>query len=300
MRFLTNLFVDVLGIMPEPIIWRFAKKYIAGSELRHGLEVQADLHAANFTTTMDILGEDSEVTEDAEKSVVEYEKLIAGVAKSGIPSNISVKLTQMGLTFEPDTTAQRIQRLAELSAENGLFFRIDIEDSTTTDITFEIYRNLRKKIPRVGTAVQAYMKRTVNDVDKMLNEGPTDLRICKGIYKEHPDIAFRDRQEIRKNFMTIIRQVMDGGGYPAIATHDDWVIDESLKEIKKRDLKPEQYEFQMLYGVGEKLRKQLIADGHRVRVYIPFGDAWKAYSLRRFRENPTLGYYVIKNIFLPR
>ncbi len=299
MSIITDKLVAIIGKMPDALIWRFAQRYIAGSELIHGLEAMRQLHERNRLITMDILGEDTRCDDDAEHAVSEYLELIDGITSTNLSANISVKLTQLGLKLDYGRTLERVRKLAKYATENGFFFRMDMEDSTTTDQTFRLYWDLRIEYPRTGTVVQAYLKRSLDDVKTLLSGGHTDLRICKGIYVESPEIAYKDYQQIRENYLAILRIILDGNGYPAIATHDRWLIDQALNEINARKLDPHAYEFQMLYGIGDRIQQDLIRAGHRVRVYVPFGAAWKAYSMRRFRENPTLAWYVLKNLIVP-
>jgi proline dehydrogenase len=297
MGFVTSGLVSILNTLPEFVVWRFAERYIAGSEMKDGLRVMSDLNSHNLLTTMDILGESTENLEIAHSAANQYLDLIRLISDTEFRSHISLKLTQMGLNLSFNAAHDHAVKIAQSANAKGLFFRLDMEDAQTTDQIFEIYRSLRKKLPEVGVVVQAYLKRSVDDVESLMRDHSVNLRICKGIYKESPKIAFQNRQEIRTNYIKILRIILDGGGYPAIATHDTWLIDAALGEIIKRKLTPEKYEFQMLHGVGEHLRQNLLKNGHRVRIYVPFGPAWMAYSLRRFRENPVLLAYVIKNLF---
>jgi proline dehydrogenase len=299
MSLITNLLVDLLGLFPDGLIWRFARPYIAGPSLSAGLLSQAALNKAGYLATMDLLGEDTLSDGDAENAVAHYLALATGIAESGSQANVSLKLTQMGLNLSYDQTLARVGRIHGACLDQDLFMRIDIEDSSTTDRTFDLYKTLRSQSATVGVAIQAYLKRSLADISDLCDAGSLNVRICKGIYRESPEIAYTDRQQIRENFLALMGHVLDRGGYPALATHDDRLIDAALADIKKRALTPDQYEFQMLLGVGDKLRETLIRAGHRVRIYIPYGEAWKAYSLRRFKENPTLAYYIFKNLLRP-
>lgn len=296
MSFVTHSLVDLLTKLPEPFIWRFARRYIAGSTLDHGLRVAADLKRNGFLTTLDVLGEDIEHEHEADQALQNYLDLIAALPVRGLVRNISLKLSQFGQKLNPGTMESRIMTLMKSAAEHDLFVRIDMEDASTTTATVKLYSTLRQQYARTGTVIQACLKRSFDDIVALQNEGQTNLRICKGIYIEDPAIAYRDRQMIRDNYMRLIRQMFDGGSYVGIATHDEWLIQESLKEIKSRKISSERYEFQMLLGVGESMRRELISNGHPLRVYIPYGVTWKAYSFRRFRENPKLAWYVVKNL----
>jgi proline dehydrogenase len=300
MGLLTNTMVSIIGSFPEMVIWRIARRYIAGSQIQHGIEAMEMLAGRDILSTMDILGEDTARDSDADSSVEEYKMLIEAISKTDVKANISIKPTQMGLNLDPDNAADRMMSLARAASNAGLFLRLDIEDSTTTDQTFRIYDAIRQATEKSGAAIQAYLKRSCEDVDRLSAKGPVNMRICKGIYRESEEIAFHNRQKIRENFLELIRMVFDREGYPAIATHDKWVIREALTEIKRRNLQNDQYEFQMLYGVRERMWEELRDAGHRIRIYVPFGIAWRAYSLRRFQENPRLAYYVIKNFVMPR
>ncbi len=302
MSWITNSFVDLLGTFPDGFIWRFAKPYIAGASLSEALEARDRLEAAGYWATMDLLGEDTFAAGDAEAAVEAYLDLVTGIGalpQRTRPTNVSLKLTQMGLNLDFDQTLARVSRIQTACEAQGLFMRIDIEDSSTTDRTFDLYQRLRRKSDKVGLAIQSYLKRSLDDAADLAEPGGLNIRICKGIYKEAPAIAYQDRQQVRDNYIALMCAVLDRGGYPALATHDEWLIDAALFEIERRQLPPQDYEFQMLLGVGDKLRARLQSDGHPVRIYIPYGEAWKAYSLRRFKENPLLAYYIFKNLLRP-
>lgn len=299
MSWITNSFVDLLGKFPDGFIWRFARQYIAGASLTDGLRSKQSLNEAGYLATMDLLGEDTFVTADADQAVNQYLALVAGIAESDQAANVSLKLTQMGLNLDYEETLARVSRIHAACQERKLFMRIDIEDSTTTDRTMALYTSLRRQSPDVGIAIQSYLRRSLDDIADLCEAGSLNIRICKGIYRESAAIAYHDRQQIRDNYLALMNAVLDRGGYPALATHDAWLVEAAIAEIAKRNLPTDRYEFQMLLGVGEKLRERLRQDGHRVRIYVPYGEAWKAYSLRRFKENPLLAYYIFKNLLRP-
>ncbi|MBN1879138.1 proline dehydrogenase family protein [bacterium] len=299
MGFLSNMFVDLIDKFPDKMIWKFARRYIAGSDLASGLAVRAKLFDEGMDNTMDILGEDTINMDQAESSYRQYCDLITGMSHSGIPGNISLKLTQLGLKIDQTFTRQKVFELAHRASEKGFFFRFDMEDSTTTTQTLDLYRDLRQEISECGVVIQAYLKRSESDVRSLLEAKPANIRICKGIYRESTDIAWNDRQTIRESYLHLLNLVFDMGGYPAIATHDPYLIRKAMDEVSRRKLPPDRYEFQMLHGVGFGWRRSILQDGHRLRIYIPFGEAWRAYSFRRFRENPKLAIYVMKNLIAP-
>ncbi len=296
MGFLTHAMVDLIGIMPESLIWRFARRYIAGSTLSDGLAEATELLNGGYATTLDVLGEDISQDREADQALENYRRLVEALSEKDLIRNISLKLSQFGLKLNANAMESRIFSLVDWAREHDCFVRIDMEDSSTTTRTIDLYRTIRKRYDRVGTVIQACLRRSIDDVATLQKEGATNLRICKGIYIEDSSIAYRDYQEVRDNYMKLVRQMFDGGSFIGLATHDDWLIDQCLLEIRRRGFASDRYEFQMLLGVGEHLRKDLIREGHCVRVYIPFGEAWKAYSLRRFRENPKIAWYVIKNL----
>ncbi len=223
-------------------------------------------------------------------------QVLDAIEANGVNGNLSLKLTQMGLKIDKAACIENVAEIVDRAKKYKNFVRIDMEDSSCTDDTIEICLKMRERYPRVGTVIQAYLKRSENDV-KMLAEKGVNLRICKGIYDEPASIAYKDREEIRRNYMKLVEIMMDHNVYVAIATHDKVLIDHAYQEIARRGLNPDQYEFQMLLGVAEKLRKQILNDGHYLRVYVPFGEHWYPYSLRRMKENPELAGYIVKNLF---
>ncbi|MBN1296171.1 proline dehydrogenase family protein [bacterium] len=299
MRYVTNRIVDLIEKMPDALIWRFARRYIAGVDYEAALQAMREIQADGMLATMDVLGEDTNSETSADAACRDYLDLIRAMNQANLPGNVSLKPTQLGLKLKADVAFERIRNVAIHANRSGYFFRLDMEDATTTDRTIEWYRRLRRELPQTGIVIQAYLKRSPEDVRNLMDEGSANIRICKGIYRESSDIAFSSRDLIRKRFLELLRMILDAKSYPAIATHDPFLIRGALEEIRRRKLAPEDYEFQMLHGVGFGWRKKLLADGHRLRIYVPFGAAWRAYSLRRFRENPTLALYVLKNLVVP-
>ena len=213
-----------------------------------------------------------------------------------LEGNISVKLTALGLSIDPRFGRTNLWRVVKSAADRHIFVRIDMEDSPHTTETLEIYDELRREF-NVGVAVQAYLKRTMDDVIRLMAKGPANFRLCKGIYVEPEEIAYKGREEIRKNYMALLDRMLAGGAYVGIATHDEVLLNRSEELIKKYRLTREQYEFQMLLGVRHDLRRQLLSHGHRIRTYVPFGDAWYGYSTRRLKENPQIAGYIVKSFF---
>jgi proline dehydrogenase len=239
-----------------------------------------------------VLGEEITRREEATALLAEYEAVFETIEREQLDSNVSVKLTGLGLNLDHDFCRENVAELVREAAARGNFVRIDMEDSTTTSETLEIYRELRDLgLDNVGVVFQAYMKRTLADVAD-LGELRPNVRVCKGIYVEPPDIAFQEFEMVRLNFVEAVSVLLDLGAYVAVATHDDWLIGEALALIEERSLGPHDYEFQMLLGVRPELGDELVREGHRLRIYVPYGRQWYEYSLRRLQENPKIAGYI--------
>jgi proline dehydrogenase len=298
MPVLNKLIVNVLPLIPKSIVGQVAKRYIAGTTLSDGIRVVKDLNANGMLTTMDLLGED--VNDDREATQVKTNILpiLRAIKENGLRSNMSIKPTQLGLKINKDLCYRNIREIISEASSLGNFVRIDMEDATTTDDTLDLYRRLRKEgFTNMGVVIQAYMRRSESDVRALVKEG-TNFRLCKGIYNESPQIAYKGRQEIRDNYVKLLRMMVEGGSYVGIATHDDFLIDAATSLIQNVNLDKNKYEFQMLLGVRESRRDQIVKDGHRLRVYVPYGEQWYAYSTRRLKENPMMAWYITKAIFV--
>ena len=297
-----NLFnkavVGILPVFPKSFIWIFSKKYIAGKSLADGVEKIKELNTIGCCATMDVLGEDIEDLKQAEKSRDESIRVLDVIKENGLDSNLSVKLTSLGLKIDKERCFENVREIVKKAKEVGNFVRIDMEDSTCTDDTLEIYRRLREEFSNVGAVIQAYLHRSGGDVEKLIDEGIANLRVCKGIYNESKEIAFKDREQIRRSYMDIIEMMLDSGSYVGIATHDTVLVERSFRAIEKRGIKKSGFEFQMLLGVTEKLRSRIVNDGNRLRVYVPYGEQWYGYCMRRLKENPRVAGHIIKNIFI--
>jgi proline dehydrogenase len=288
-----------LPAVPKPIVGYFSKKYIAGPDVKDGLRVVRELATEGALSTMDILGEFISSPDEADANTREYQALARTIASEGLSAsaNISVKLTALGLLLDRNRCLDNLRRLLETVRETGGFVRIDMEDSQCTTPTIEIYKALRPEFPgHVGIVLQSRLRRTVADTEDLTGE-PASFRLCKGIYLEPRRIAYTDPELIRRNFVLVLDQMFRRGAYVGIATHDELLVWESLRLVREHRLGPKQYEFQMLLGVDEELRRILIGAGHRLRVYVPFGEKWYAYSVRRLRENPQIAGYALKAVF---
>lgn len=298
---LNRAFVNLLPLVPRPLVWRISKRYIAGTDLEDALDCVRTLNARGMSATLDVLGEDSKDAENAIGSRDLYLRALDQIHRYRLNCNISVKLSQMGLRFDPELCRSVMKDLVLSADAQENFVRIDMEDVTVTQITIDIYRELRQESSAVGTVVQSYLHRTPDDVASLLADGPTNLRLCKGIYVESPEHAIQDREGIRDAFRAILRQLFEGGATRVgIATHDRPLVDSALELIDELKVPKERYEFQMLLGVTDQIREELVLAGHPLRVYVPFGEEWYAYSSRRLRENPKIAGHVVKNLFSRR
>ena len=292
MALLDRAIVRVLPAVPRPVVKKLSRRYIAGSTLVEACRVVSGLNEEGKMATIDVLGEEITGREEATALLAEYEDVFETIEREGLDSNISVKLTGLGLNLDHEFCRDNIAELVQEAAKRNNFVRIDMEDSSTTTETLELYRELRGQgLDNVGIVLQAYMKRTLTDIADLSDLGP-NVRICKGIYVEPAEIAYPEFETVRINFVEAVGAVLDAGGYVAIATHDDWVIGEALALIEERGLAPDQYEFQMLLGVRPELGDELVREGHRLRIYVPFGRHWYEYSLRRLQENPKIAGYI--------
>lgn len=294
--FLNNLIVSFVKILPKSVVYIFAKPYIAGINLEDALKTVKELNEKGICATLDVLGEAISTLDEAETATTEILDVLDAIEKAKLDSNVSVKPTQIGLMIDEEFCYQKMLIILERAKKYNNFVRIDMEDSSTTDKIFKLYRRCKEKYDNVGVVVQSYLKRTLKDVKEFNKEGG-HYRLCKGIYIEPEEIAFKDRQEVRDNFMNILSQMLDDGNYVGIATHDSYLIDKSYEMLKEKNIEKDKYEFQMLHGVRSDLRDKINSDGHKIRIYVPFGEHWYHYSVRRLQENPVLAWYIAKSIF---
>jgi proline dehydrogenase len=292
---LDRAIVRVLPAVPRPVVRRLSDRYIAGPELDDAIAVVRRLNAAGKLATLDVLGEEVASSEEALAIRAEYEQAMAAIEREGLDANVSVKLTGLGLAVDPALCAESVRTLVGAAAENGRFVRIDMEDSSTTTATLELYRALRAEgHDNVGIVLQAMLRRTLDDVLELVPLTP-NVRICKGIYVEPAEVAYQGDEAIRFAFVEAMAALWEGGAKVAVATHDEWLVGEALRLIDERGLGPERYEFQMLLGVREALADELVRGGHTLRVYVPYGRQWYEYSLRRLQENPKVAGYVARD-----
>ena len=294
MRLFDRAVVHVLPAVPRSVVRRVAAPYIAGSTLDDARRVVASLNAEGMSATVDVLGEEIARPEEAEAIAQAYRDALAAIAEDGLDANISIKLTGFGLKLDEHLCRTLVFAARRDAAARGIFVRLDMEDSSTTDATLDLYRELRAAgHDRVGVVLQAALRRTLDDMTALAPLEPS-VRLCKGIYVEPEAIAFQGFDEIRTSFVSCLDALLAAGARVAVATHDEWLIERALARVP--GLAEGRYEMQMLLGVRVDRARQLVADGHPLRVYVPYGEQWYEYSLRRLQENPKVAGYVARDV----
>jgi len=292
----------VLPYFPKKFIWLFSKSYISGETIDDAMRVSKELNRKKIKVTLDVLGEFIKSLEEAEENKNEYLNLIDVANKEGIDGNFSLKPTSFGLLIDKEVCYKHVREIVEKAASYKGFIRIDMEDSPCTDLEIELFRRLRKEFPaNVGLVVQAYLKRTLDDLKALsdLNDEtfPLNFRLCKGIYVEPEAISYKKYEEINMHFLEDLEYIFQNKMYVGIATHDKPLVEGACKLIKKYNVPGNMYEFQMLYGVTPGLRESIVNEGHVMRVYVPYGVKWFGYCTRRLKENPKMASDIIKAIF---
>jgi proline dehydrogenase len=285
---LDKAIVRVLPAVPKTVVQRLSSRYIAGPTVEDALRTVRTLNGKGKLATIDVLGEEITNADEARAIAGQYHDVLARVEEDQLDANISVKLTGLGLGLDYDLCRDNLWALVEDARARSNFVRVDMEDSSTTDDTLRLYRELRGEgHENLGVVLQAYLRRSLDDIDGLAN-----VRLCKGIYVEPASISYRDFETVRNNFVRCLEKLFDQGVYVGIATHDEALIGRALSVIHERNLSRQEYEFQMLLGVREHRADQLIREGHRLRVYVPYGTDWYEYSLRRLQENPKIAGYI--------
>ncbi|MBS0011190.1 MAG: proline dehydrogenase family protein [Bacteroidales bacterium] len=293
----------ILPYFPKKFVWIFSKPYVSGESVHDAIRVSKEFNSEGIKVTIDVLGEFIKTLEEAEANKKEYLDLIDLAEKEKIDGNYSVKPTSFGLLIDKEACYEHLRDIVKKAAEYNNFIRIDMEDSPCTDLEIELFRRLKKEFPKnVGLVFQAYLRRTLDDLKGLMDlhseETPLNYRLCKGIYVEPEEIAFKKYEEVNENFLIDLEFMFKNKIYAGIATHDKPLIDGSYELIKKYKVPQNMYEFQMLYGVTPKLRQSIIDEGHTMRIYVPFGKDWFGYSTRRLKENPKMASHIIKAIFV--
>jgi len=296
MNLFNELIVALIPLTPRVVVARFAKPYIAGEELSDAVAAVRRINGAGAMATVDVLGEDISTRDEAVAAREECKRVLSTIAEHRLDANLSIKLTQLGLKIDTRFCRSNVEEILSDAKKRNIFVRIDMEDHTCTDDTLRVFREVRRSYTNVGIVIQAYLRRSESDIRQLVAE-KANVRLCKGIYSEPAEIAFKQRKEIQENYLRLLRMLLEARTYVGIATHDDILIDGAKTMIGELKLRKEEYEFQMLLGVRTEKRNSLIAEGHRLRVYTPFGKQWYAYSVRRLKENPQIAGYVFASMF---
>jgi len=284
--------VRLLPAVPKPVVRRISERYIAGEDLDDALRVVRRLNGEGKLATIDVLGEEIANADEARAIAAAYRETFEAIERGRLDSNVSVKLTALGLKLGYDLCRENLEAVVRHAATRDNFVRIDMEDSSTTDDALRLYRELRAAgHDNVGIVLQTRLKRTLADVRELAELRP-NVRLCKGIYVEPPEIAYRDFDSVRASFVQVLEELLGAGCYAAIATHDEWLVEQGQRLVADRGLGRDEYEFQMLLGVRPAMGDALVRGGHRLRIYTPFGRQWYAYSLRRLQENPKIAGYI--------
>ena len=297
MSLLNSSIATIMPYLPKWFARPFAKPYVAGETTQSVIEKVKELNNNGFSTTIDILGEHVDSDNEAKNILSQYLQLINNISENNLDSTISVKLTHLGLGLSEKLAEQNILELAHYGNENNIGIAIDMENSIYTSITLELFQKSLTIHAGLGAVIQAYLYRSIEDLNK-LDSSKLNLRICKGIYREPSNIAISSRKKINENYLLLAKTILLGKGYACIATHDLELINHLENFVEKNKISPNKFEFQVLYGVpmGNKL-EYLKERGYKVRIYVPFGEAWFDYSIRRLKENPKIISYIIGNIF---
>lgn len=293
MSLFSRLIVTTLPIVPKALVGKVASRYVAGDSLEDALKTVAVLNQQGAMATVDVLGEEVSERDKAEAAVEEYIRIFESIESQNLDANVSIKPTLLGLKIDEHFCRENIERITIAAKKASNFVRIDMEDRTCTDATLGIYQELQAQYGNLGAVLQAYMRRTLPDIDELPAEN-ANIRLCKGIYIEPRATAWKGYQTVRHNFVMVLEKLITRGVYVGIATHDEYLTCAAVGLLDKHRVPKNRYEFQMLLGVDEQLRQIILDGGHRLRVYVPYGSDWYPYSIRRLRENPEVAAHVAR------
>ena len=274
---------------------KVTRRFVAGEEIADAVEAVRELNGKKISASFDHLGESIRVESETRKEVREYLRVFGHINENALDSNASVKLTQLGLDIDRELCHRNVRAVVEAAGRYNNFVRIDMEDSPRTDATIEIFSRLRQEFDNVGIVIQSYLYRSEKDVESLLKMGAR-IRLCKGAYNEPDSAAFPDKVDTDANYVRLMKMMLGSGIYHAIATHDEKMISATKQFAAERAIEPDQFEFQMLYGVRRDLQERLVAEGYRLRVYVPYGRFWYPYFMRRLAERPANLWFVLKNV----
>ena len=274
---------------------KFSSRFVAGSTLEEALRACENVNQDGLTVTLDYLGENVTSLKEAEVCEQIYQHSLDAIEARRIKGNVSLKLTQFGMDLSEEDCRENVRRLVCAAAKVGNFVRVDMESSEYTDRTLRLVYDLHAETGACGAVIQAYLKRSEDDIEE-LNARRIRVRLCKGAYLEPESVALQDKGEVDKNFMRLAVKLLTGGNYPALATHDERIINQILEFVREQNIPPERFEFQMLYGVRRDLQSKLVRGGYRMRLYVPFGEAWYPYFMRRLAERPANVLFLARNL----
>jgi len=297
MKLINNLLIQIIPFLPKSFIKLFASPYIAGITDDEMLSTVKNLNAKGYDTAIDILGEHVKTEKEATEITEKYANLYDEISSRSLEANLSIKLTHIGQDLGYDIVKKNLMILTKKAKKHHNFLRLDMENSPYISETITLYKEALEVYADIGIVLQAYMYRSIDDLNALANE-QFNCRVCKGIYIESEDIAYTDYEKIRENYIKLVQTGLQKGSYIGIAGHDEYLINNLYQWIQDNNIPKTQYEFQVLYGVPmEKILQKLMQEGNKIRVYVPYGDNWYDYSIRRLKENPKMAGYIIKNLF---
>jgi len=273
---------------------RLSHRFVAGETLEEALEAARACNEQGMLATLDYLGENVNTTADAQKARDAYLEIFERIAQEKLNANVSCKLTQLGLDFSSEFCEGLVLSIAERAASYDSFLRIDMEGSAYTERTIELVRRVRAQTPAVGTVIQSYLYRSESDINQLLGVG-CRIRLCKGAYKEPVDVAYPRKTDADANYVRLMRMLLPSGFYHGIATHDPRMIAQTIRWAAEKQISKDDFEFQMLYGIRRDLQRRLVRDGYRLRIYIPYGQDWFPYVMRRLAERPANLMFFVRN-----
>ena len=295
MGIVDKVVANSVPVIPHSVVRRIAGRYMAGEELDEAIATIRNLNREGCAATVDVLGESTKSERDAAEKLDQYKQVLDALDEHDLESGISVKLTGLGLALDEHLCRRNLKEVIAYAGERGRFVRVDMEDSPYTATTLELVLEMHERHGNTGAVIQAYMRRSLKDVMRLAEAG-VSVRLCKGIYDEPRELAYKDFDTVRQNYVLLLEELFKGGVYVGVATHDEYLVWHALRLIHQMGLSRDRYEFQMLLGVDEELRRILVNVGHKVRVYVPFGKDWYEYSTRRLKENSKIARYVAKNV----
>ncbi len=280
----------------SPLSKKFTRRFIAGETLDEALGVCQKLQQEKIWATLDHLGENVTSLEEAARSRDDYLDALSRIGERGLPATVSMKLTQLGLDFSEEACVENVRALAAKAREIASHIEIDMEGSAYTDRTLDVAARVTKEFPGTRAVIQAYLRRSAADIERA-NAIGMPVRLCKGAYDEPASIAFPEKREVDRNYVALMKTLLDKGTYPAIATHDERIVGEAFRYVRERKIPPEHFEFQMLYGIRRDLQQRIVDLGYRLRLYVPYGTAWYPYFMRRLAERPANALFLMRNLF---